>query len=112
MTKKEPEIIERLKREGKLKTFANMDEAREAREAREKRGVKETPAYLLPDDHFRSRKRYTITLSDEAHAIAKKIGKRGGGRTNVSGGIERALFHFFDCPRTDGRRMRTKGAEK
>jgi hypothetical protein len=105
-TRKEPDIIERMRREGKLKTFANMDEARQAREAREQRGVKETPAYLLPDDHYRHRKRYTITLSNEAHAIAKKIGKRGSTRANVSGGIERALFHFHDCPRTDRRRAK------
>jgi hypothetical protein len=56
---------------------------------------------LLPDDAHRIRKRRNITLSPRALAIAKKLADG-----NVSRGIERALFHFHDCPRTDGRRKK------
>lgn len=94
----EPAFIKRARAEGKLKEFRNMEEAAAARDARAKRGVVETPVHLLPEDHYRSRKRYTITLPPDARALAKKIGDG-----NVSGGIERALRHFQDCPRTDGR---------
>lgn len=100
----EPEFIRRLRKEGKLREFANMDEARAAREERKKRGVKETPVYLLPEDHYRKRKRQTITMDPQVRAIAKKIANG-----NISRGIERALLHWFDCPRTDRRRMKTRG---
>lgn len=56
---------------------------------------------IAPEDANRKRKRYTMTLSAQAHAIAKKIDKG-----NVSGGVEKALLHWFDCPRTDQRRRK------
>lgn len=96
--------IEKLKREGKLKEYANVDELQRARERRKKAGKTDTPVYLLPDDHFRTRKRHTITMAKEAHAIAKKIGNG-----NVSGGIERALLHWLECPRTDRRKAKGRG---
>jgi hypothetical protein len=81
--------------------------SREEHEAAEKRARKRGEKFVLaPEDANRNRKRYTITLSAQAHAIARKIGKQAGGRTNVSGGIERALMHWFDCPRTDRRRRK------
>lgn len=88
-----PEWLERMKRTGALKQFGSLAEMRAARAAREKRGVVETPAHLLPDDHFRKRKRVNTTLSTKARAIAKKIGNG-----NVSQGIERALLHFHENP--------------
>lgn len=96
-----PEWLERMKRTGALKQFDSLEEMREAREQRTKRGVVEKPAHLLPDDHFRKRKRANITLDPTALAIAKKL---AGG--NISRGIERALFHYHDCPRTDRRRAK------
>jgi hypothetical protein len=100
----EPAIVEKLRREGKLRVFNNMEEARAARKERMQRtGIDETttPAHLLPEDHYRKRKRYTITLSKDAHAIAKKVANG-----NVSRGIENALLHWHDCPRTDRRRRK------
>ncbi len=94
----DPEVIARLKREGKLKQYDSLEQAREARQ---KRSAKETPAHLLPDDHFRKRKRSNMTLSSEARAIAKKIGNGV-----VSRGVEAALLHWKDCPRTDRRRRK------
>jgi hypothetical protein len=77
--------------------------SRDEHDAAEKRARKRGEKFeLLPEDANRNRKRYTITLSAQAHAIARKIGKQGT-RTNVSGGIERALLHWLDCPRTDRR---------
>jgi hypothetical protein len=93
-----PALIEQLKREGKLKVYSTPEEMQRAREERKQRGVVETPVYLLPDDHFRKRKRCNVTLSKEARTIAKRI---GGGV--VSRGIERALLHWGDCPRTKKR---------
>lgn len=95
----EPEFIKRARAAGKLKVFKSLEEVAAAREARAKRGVVEAPVHLLPDDHFRRRKRKNVTLDPTAIAIAKKL---AGG--NISRGIERALYHFQDCPRTDGRR--------
>jgi hypothetical protein len=94
-------LIDRLEREGKLKQYRSLDEMQRARDARKKRGVQETPAHLLPEDHYRRRKRQTITMSSETRALAKKIGNG-----NISGGIERALLHWHDCPRTDRRRAK------
>lgn len=96
----EPEFIRALRREGKLREFKSMDEARAAREARKKRGIEETPAHLLPDDYFRKRKRVNTTLSTKARAIAKKIGAG-----NVSQGIERALLHYHANPPKRGNRV-------
>lgn len=92
-------LIERMKKEGKLKQYDSIEEAQQARAGRKKRGVKETPAHLLPDDHYRKRKRANITLGADARAIAKKIGNGV-----ISRGCERALLHWHDCPRTDRRR--------
>lgn len=97
------EWLERMKRSGALKQYDSIEEMREARAQRTKRGVVEKPAHLLPDDHFRKRKRSNITLDPTALAIAKKL---AGG--NISRGIERALFHYHDCPRTDRRHSREK----
>lgn len=94
-----PKVLEHMRKTGALKEYASLEEMRKARE---KRGVKEkAPAYLLPDDHFRKRKRRNITLSPQALAIAKKIDQG-----NVSRGIECALVHYFECPRTDRRRKK------
>jgi hypothetical protein len=97
----DPELIARLQREGRMivhdKPYAQAKEERE----RSGRKLKEKPAYLLPDDHFRKRKRVNTTLSTDAKAIAKKIGAG-----NISRGIEAALLHWFDCPRTDRRRRK------
>lgn len=56
---------------------------------------------ISSEDANRKRKRYTMTLSAQAHAIAKKLANG-----NVSRGVEKALLHWFDCPRTDGRRRK------
>lgn len=96
-----PEWLERMKRTGALKQYDSFEEMQAARAARKRRGVVEKPAHLLPDDHFRKRKRANITLDPTALAIAKKL---AGG--NISRGIERALFHYHDCPRTDRRRAK------
>lgn len=93
------ETIEHLKRTGQLREYSSLQELREARA---KRGAKDPPpAYLLPEDHYRKRKRRNVTLSPQALAIAKKIHQG-----NVSQGIERALFHYHDCPRTDRRKKK------
>jgi hypothetical protein len=95
MAGNEPPIIEKLRKEGKLKEFKNADEARQAARARKKRGVEEMPLHLLPDDYFRKRKRANVTLSSSARATAKKLGNGV-----MSRGIERALLHYQECPRT------------
>lgn len=97
----DPEAHERLKSTGALREFGSYAEAQAARAKR-----KETPVYLLPEDHYRKRKRQTITMDPKARAIAKKIGDG-----NISRGIEHALLHWFDCPRTDRRRQR-KGEDE
>jgi hypothetical protein len=64
----------------------------ELKEARERAGKKPEPeAVLLSDDEVRKRKRRNVTLSPQAIAIAKKI-ENG----NVSRGIERALFEWWE----------------
>lgn len=56
---------------------------------------------ILPDDAHRKRKRRNVTLSSKAVAIAKKLADG-----NVSRGIERALFHFHDCPEAAARKQK------
>lgn len=56
---------------------------------------------ILPDDAHRKRKRRNVTLSPRALAIAKKLAEG-----NVSRGIERALFHFDDCPEAAARKRK------
>lgn len=96
----DPNTLKRMLESGELKQYGSLEEMRAARKAR---GVRDddTPVHLLPEDHYRKRKRYTITLSPDAHALAKKVANG-----NVSRGIEYALLHWQDCPRTDRRRRK------
>lgn len=87
-----------------LKVYSSYEELKAARA---QRGAKEPPAaHLLSDDHFRKRKRVNCTLGPQAIALAKKLGNGVASR-----GVEFALLHYIDCPRTD-RRKRHRKLEK